>query len=201
MNATDALMNDHRVIEQVLSCLETMAAQAEATGVLDVESAAQALDFFRVFADRHHHGKEEGHLFPLLEARGLVRHGGPTGVMLHEHELGRALLADLAAAIERQSAADFLSPAREYVQLLRDHIWKEDQRLFRFADQLLGEEEDRQLMQAFEAAEQAPLGEGTRTSYLQLASQLADRFGVQRGQTPHSCGGGCSGHGLPGKNG
>ena len=29
-----------------------------------------------------------GHLFPLLEARGLVRERGPTGVMLHEHEEG-----------------------------------------------------------------------------------------------------------------
>jgi len=85
MRPTEILMQEHRVIEQVLDCLERMAQRVEAGDELDLESAKQAIDFFRNFADRCHHGKEEDCLFPLLEQKGFSREQGPTGVMLHEH--------------------------------------------------------------------------------------------------------------------
>ena len=90
MKPTEILSGEHRVIEQVLTCLERIAEQCAAEGRLDRTSAEQALEFFRNFADRCHHGKEEVHLFPALEAKGFPRDGGPTGVMLHEHDQGRA---------------------------------------------------------------------------------------------------------------
>ena len=71
MRPTEILMQEHRVIEQVLDCLETMAQRAEAGEGVDLESAKQAIDFFRNFADRCHHGKEEDCLFPLLEQKGF----------------------------------------------------------------------------------------------------------------------------------
>src|SRR5262245_60786760 len=107
MKATDILMDEHRVIEQVLNCLEKLADRCEAGETLDNTSASEALPFFRNFADRCHHGKEEGHLFPLLEARGFSRQGGPTGVMLHEHEEGRGLLTAMARAVERGTPHEF----------------------------------------------------------------------------------------------
>jgi hemerythrin-like domain-containing protein len=191
MKATDVLMTEHRVIEQVLTCLEVIADRAERSGELDSESARQALDFFRAFADRCHHGKEEGHLFPLLEARGMRRDSGPTGVMLHEHELGRKLLALMSAANDLHSGADFLPPARSYIRLLRDHIWKEDQCLFPMAGQLLSTTDDEQLMDSFESDERTEMGEGMHENYLRLADQLADRFGVTRTAPVTS---GCSHH-------
>jgi hemerythrin-like domain-containing protein len=178
MQATDVLMSEHRVIEMVLSCLEAITAQAEASGTLDAISAAQTLDFLRGFADRCHHGKEEKHLFPLLESRGMPREGGPTGVMLHEHVLGRQLLAEMAVAADRSSAMAFAVAARSYVRLLRDHIWKEDQRLFQMANHLLSEEDDARLMRAYATTEHEDMGEGTHERYLGIAKQLAERLGV-----------------------
>ena len=98
MRSTDILQNEHRVIEQVLGCLEKMAAQA-VEGKLDEPSAREALDFFQTFADGCHHHKEEDHLFPLMEAKGFPRHGGPTGVMLHEHEEGRRHVKAMRSAL------------------------------------------------------------------------------------------------------
>ena len=69
MQPTDILMQEHRVIEQVLSCLEAMAERCAAGQALDVQSAEQALDFFRTFADRCHHGKEED-LWPACRPSG-----------------------------------------------------------------------------------------------------------------------------------
>src|SRR5687768_12709137 len=128
MQATQILMDEHRVIEQVLSCLEQIAAQASRTGKLDGDAARQALEFLRDFADGCHHGKEEGYLFPLMEAHGFPRNGGPTGVMLHEHELGRRHIEAMTAALEQAEAGaqaavrQFTKNAQAYVVLLQQHI-------------------------------------------------------------------------------
>ncbi len=196
MRATDALMAEHRVIEQVLNVLEVMARQAEGSGVLDTAAACEALDFLRMFADHSHHAKEENRLFPRLEARGLPRNGGPTGVMMYEHELGRGLLGRMATAIESRSANEFAAAAREYVMLLRDHIWKEDHRLFQMAERLLTANDDDELMNGFAAVEHDHLGDGTHEAYLAMATRLADQFGVSSSpRVPTKCG--CSGHACP----
>jgi hemerythrin-like domain-containing protein len=188
MKATDILMDEHRVIEQVLNCLEKLADQYEAGEKLDRTSALEALAFFRNFADRCHHGKEEGHLFPLLEARGLARQGGPTGVMLHEHEEGRRLVAAMANAVERDAPREFARHARAYVGLLREHIRKEDHCLFSMAAGILSDSDAEALAQRFEHVETAEMGEGTHEQYLQLANELADRLDVDRAEVTPACG-------------
>jgi hemerythrin-like domain-containing protein len=188
MKATDILMDEHRVIEQVLSCLEKLADRCAAGEKLDEASALEALEFFRNFADRCHHGKEEGHLFPLLEARGFRREGGPTGVMLHEHEEGRGFVAAMAEAIERHAPRDFAQHARAYVKLLREHIHKEDQCLFPMAAGILSGADAEALAQSFGHVEQAEMGEGTHERFLQLANDLAERLGVPRVRIASACG-------------
>ena len=200
MKATEVLMNEHRIIEQVLSCLEALASQARAQGKLDGRSARQALDFFRTFADGCHHAKEERCLFPRVEARGLPRMGGPTGVMLHEHEVGRQHLQAMAAAVERAQAGEptevecFARSALDYVRLMREHIFKEDRRLFVIADHALTDQDHEALLQSFEHLEEGDMGEGTHEKYLALANELADRFHVPRAAVNggHAC---ACGHG------
>jgi len=188
MKATDILMDEHRVIEQVLNCLEKLADRYDAGEKFDSRSALEALAFFRTFADRCHHGKEEGLLFPLLEARGFQRQSGPTGVMLHEHEEGRGLVAAMARAIECDTPREFVRHARAYVRLLREHIRKEDHCLFPMAAGILSGTDAESLAQRFEHVESAEMGEGTHEHYLQLANDLADRLDVPRAQVTPACG-------------
>lgn len=184
MKPTEVLKNEHRVIEQVLDCLEAMARQAENQGKLDGPAARKALDFFRNFADRYHHGKEEQHLFPAMEAKGFARDQGPTGVMLHEHELGRHLLGELASAVDGAEAGRpeaiqrFVTHVIGYISLLREHIWKEDNRLFVMADRVLSPDEQERLLGSFEHAEDHDMEPGAHEKYLALAHELVDRFQV-----------------------
>jgi hemerythrin-like domain-containing protein len=186
MKPTEILSEEHRVIEQVLDCLEKMAQNCATEGRLDKTSAEQALDFFRNFADRCHHGKEETHLFPAMEAKGFPRQGGPTGVMLHEHEQGRVHIRGMADAIEGATAGQsegvtqFVTHARGYVSLLREHIEKEDHCLFTMANQTLTENDQQKLLEAFEHVEDEGMGLGTHEKFLTVADELADRFGVKR---------------------
>jgi hemerythrin-like domain-containing protein len=184
MNATDALKNEHRVIEQVLNCLEKMANRCLARGSLDKDSARKVIDFLENFAHRYHHGKEERCLFPLLEARGIPRDHGPIGVMIHEHEHGRQHIEGMIESLsrggqdERQSQVQFVEHARAYIRLVREHIWKEDNHLFPMAERVLTDEELSYLESSFEQAEAGEKGLGVHEKYLELADELADRFNV-----------------------
>ena len=197
MYATDALRSEHRVIEQVLSCLEKIADQCAVEGTLDTHSARQAIDFFQTFADRCHHGKEEGRLFPLLEMRGVLREHGPVGVMLYEHDQGRQHIRAMVDALdgvdrgEPRSLSQFVDHARAYGRLLRDHIWKEDNRLFPMAEQVLTDEDRQGLENSFERLEASEMGLGTHEKYLDLAHELCGRLGVPCASSEvavHACG-------------
>lgn len=199
MRATDILKSEHRVIEQMLGCLEQIAAEGHRQGRLEAEPAREAIDFFRTFADGCHHGKEESRLFPAMEARGLPRNGGPTGVMLDEHEIGRAYVRAMQSAIDAAAAGaveaveSFREHAAAYVALLREHIQKEDHCLFSMADQLLSEEDQANLLAAFDHVESHEMGHGTHERYLAIADRLADRYCVPRTEARPACGG-CCGH-------
>lgn len=192
MKATDILMNEHRVIEQVLNCLEKLAIQAERESQLDSQSAREAIAFFQNFADRCHHGKEEGHLFPMLEARGLPQQGGPTGVMLDEHEQGRFCIESMATAVERHSTTDFARHARSYIKLMRQHIQKEDKCLFPIASQILNQDEAKKLLDAFEYVEHAEMGEGVHENYVAMADVLAKRLNIPLAEVQVTCDHCCS---------
>ena len=198
MDPFETLMEEHRVIEQVLSCLEKMASQFEAKKKIDAAIATDALEFIRNFADKCHHGKEEDRLFPALEQKERFPGGcGPTEVMRAEHEHGRTLVRGMSEAIadaesSKAVAVDrFCINALRYVALLREHIHKEDHCLFPNARKSLDDHERKALSDAFEKVEHEEMGEGTHEKYLAVANSLADRYGVPRAQ---ASAGGCCHH-------
>lgn len=202
MKPSDILSREHRVIEQVLDCLEKMATQGEDSGQLDGQSIEEALDFFRNFADRCHHGKEEAHFFPAMEAKGFPRAGGPTGVMIHEHDLGRHRVAGMSEALAAARGGDalaskrFAEHARAFIVLLRGHIEKEDHCLFNLANEAFTETDQQQLLDAFTRVESEEMGHGTHEKFLQIADRLADRYGVATAHpaSPPCRGCGCGHH-------
>jgi hemerythrin-like domain-containing protein len=184
MKPTEILSGEHRVIEQVLACLEAIVGDARSSGRLDLPAANDAIAFFRNFADRCHHGKEETHLFPALEAKGFPRDGGPVGVMLYEHDQGRGHVcgmdenAEAAAAGVSASLAQFIEHAEAYVVLLREHIYKEDHILFPLVDRTLNDDDQQRLLAAFHTTEAEEMGAGTHEKFLHVAHELAGRYGV-----------------------
>jgi hemerythrin-like domain-containing protein len=193
-------MEEHRVIERVLSCLERMAELSEQGQPIDAEAANQAFDFIRTFADNCHHAKEEDLLFPLMEQKGFSRVHGPTGVMLLEHEQGRQLVRAMSDAVTKYSdgaayaAREFATAARAFVALLRQHIQKEDHCLFSMADQAFTPSEQQSLEQSFERVQREKIGLDTHYKYVSVANQLAERFGVAKVAPAASSACGCSHH-------
>jgi len=137
------------------------------------------VDFFRNFTDRCHHAKEEKLLFPMLEQRGVGKTGGPIGVMLHEHEAGRAHVRAIAEAAAKISSGDTSARAAlaealdAYAELLAAHINKEDNVLFVMADRALTDDDKIELAAAFEKVEAEEMGAGTHERYHAFAHEVA----------------------------
>jgi hemerythrin-like domain-containing protein len=162
MHPTDVLTQEHRAIEARLDQLEQTIRAIQAGGAFSRKYFEDALDFFRDQADGCHHAKEEKLLFPRMKERGVPEAGGPIGVMLAEHDEGRAYLKavreNLAAAeqgsVEGLDAA--LENASAYVEMLRAHIYKEDNILFRIAKMVLDSSDVAELERAFAEVGQIP---------------------------------------------
>jgi hemerythrin-like domain-containing protein len=143
MLATEVLKEEHRVIEKVLNALDAFTLKLERGEEVNAEVLEKSVDFIRNFADKYHHGKEEDRLFTLMTQQGFPKDSGPIAVMLQEHDLGRSFVKAMDNAIKRykngdiSSKKDIIENAREYTNLLRQHIYKEDNALYPLADKTL----------------------------------------------------------------
>lgn len=196
MRPTEILSSEHRVIERVLDCLHAMASHAREERTLDAAAAGRALEFLRTFADTCHHHKEEQVLFKMMERRGVPARVGPVAVMLSEHESGRALVRAMQTAIdafnrgEVEAALRFAQHAESYVELLGDHIQKEDQVLFPMAEAVMRDEDRAQVLRDFQHHESADLHPDLHGEMLALADALCAQHSVSarpRQAAEHAC--------------
>ena len=178
----DILMEEHRLIEQVLGSLESFAVAAEGGLAIERPLVGEFAEFFRGFADAYHHGKEEDILFQRMIERGVPTESGPLAVMLHEHTQGRARVAILRqvgqseGAVEATEGRAVLAAANEFVPLLRQHIIKEDRILYPMALRMLTGTELEQMETAFEAFGKRLDADGTEQRLRALADRLRSSF-------------------------
>ncbi|MEW6130149.1 MAG: hemerythrin domain-containing protein [Acidobacteriota bacterium] len=173
----EILSREHRIIECVLRALDGICLRIERGETIPAQPLSEIVDFIRTFADRFHHEKEEQHLFPTLEEYGVPRQGGPIGVMLYEHQLGRQLVAEMHQAAQSYAdgnagaANDFVTAARQYLELLSVHIYKEDNVLFKISGNVLSNDALNSLNKDF-AEVASRFGADAYARYEQLAKEL-----------------------------
>ncbi|MCC6352978.1 MAG: hemerythrin domain-containing protein [Verrucomicrobiae bacterium] len=142
-SATGVLRDEHQRILMVMRVLGRLLDAGERQGAWDLDAIGDCVMFFRLFADACHHGKEEDLLFPELEARGIPREGGPIGVMLYEHQMGRGFVRAMRDNLGPARGGDMgaltrlAEAGRQFIDLLTQHIHKEDHILFNMADHVI----------------------------------------------------------------
>ena len=182
MKATRELKNEHEGIEIMLRVMEAVAGRLASGEQVQTTHLDGIVDFLSIFVDKCHHGKEEEFLFPALEAKGVKREGGPIGVMLHEHEQGRGLVARLKNAVadytsgNKKAAGDIRQAADEYAALMTRHIAKENTVLFPTADNVLEKSKDIELFDAFEQLERERIGVGKHEEFHLFLDQLQNAY-------------------------
>lgn len=182
MKATQQLKDEHQGVLLALSILEEINKKLEHKEKVDPSHLEQILEFLKIFVDKCHHSKEEDVLFPEMEKAGVPKDGGPIGMMLLEHDMGRSYIKGLSKAIEKYLTGDskasqqIVKNAERYVTLLREHIEKENDILYEIADMYLLPKQQRNIPKQFDKIENEKIGEGKHEQFHQMLDDLGKQY-------------------------
>lgn len=177
MKPSEVLVHEHEIICMVLDAAEREARKIATSGAVPVEKVRSIMSFVREFADGSHHAKEEQHLFVQMQKCGMPAEHGPIAVMNHEHDLGRAYMRALGDALglvekgDASAAGAVVENILGYVNLLRSHIYKENNILFPMADNMFSPDDQAELSGAFEQVDTEAAA--LRKKYIEFAESLA----------------------------
>ena len=182
MTPTEDLINEHKAIKVMLSIMSKIAGDIKANKAFYIKDIEQIVDFLKTFADKCHHGKEEGLLFPAMEEAGIPKEGGPIGVMLIEHEQGRSHIKGMSEAFDkfkkgdRKASVKIAENSESYIAILTQHIAKEEKILFPMADKVLSKVTQDKLNEEFEKLEVERIGIGKHEEFHKLLHQLKEIY-------------------------
>lgn len=151
INALDHLMEEHQLILQVLASFNRLADELRKGRVVSRLDLADFNRFFRDFADRCHHGKEEDRLFAAMIQTGFPKDSGPIAVMLAEHAECRSHVrvlretGQLSGPLTVHEVRLIIMHVSQFVALLSAHIAREDNILYPMARSVLTDVQLRKL--------------------------------------------------------
>jgi hemerythrin-like domain-containing protein/rubredoxin len=130
-------MREHRLIERMVNIMKKKLTGVNKPEDLDPGFIDIAVDFFKTYADRCHHGKEEDILFKKLETKNLrEEHQKTMNELIKEHFYARKTVTKLKGANQMYANGDIdsldeiKSLLEELVTFYPKHIEKEDKRFF-----------------------------------------------------------------------
>jgi hemerythrin-like domain-containing protein len=176
VKAIDLLMEEHRAFEDVLTALDATARRVRDGEPVPDGTFEDLLQFCRRFTEGCHHLNEEEILFPALAAHGLTPDLTPMSALAAQHESGRAFLGELQVAWDRFKAGDDSARnqvfvlSREYVGMLREHMWIENHYYRSPAAEALTDEENERLATAVLSCARGG-GSAERRRFLDLAQR------------------------------
>lgn len=176
MELTKDLIEEHKLIKRIIDVLEKEIGMLNKGVNVKPEIFEQAADFIRNFADKFHHAKEEDILFKEMVKKGMPEKDSPIEVMLIEHEQGRNFVKGLIKATEefksgdKKAVAEIIENAKGYIDLLREHIDKEDNILYPLAERSL--DNKKELLEKFKEAETRKGGISTINKYRNIVIKL-----------------------------
>ena len=126
---TETMSADHK------RCDELFAAAESAISEGNWREGSELLESF-IAGMNHHFKMEEEVMFPAFEiATGMTM--GPTQMMRSEHEQMRELFADLETAADERDVDEVLGLCETLLMIMQQHNTKEEQMLYRMADEVL----------------------------------------------------------------
>lgn len=133
MEVTQILMKEHEIIKSVI---RDSVDKVQSSQKLTINEFNYYYDFFTQYADSLHHKKEEDIYFNWLLEKDLSLKHGPVGVMLHDHEIMRKVIREAKKFLELGNYDEFKNAYMQFCDSLYNHIYKEDNILYKIAEKL-----------------------------------------------------------------
>ena len=182
----EVMKEEHANIKRMVTVIRQICCNILEGGEVPVSDFRNITDFIKNYADHHHHGKEEAFLFPEMVSRlgktadNLVTHG-----MLVEHNLGRNYNMGLGMALNAYEASpstqlklDIVGNAFGYAYVLSEHILKENNVVYPFAEKNLPAEILDKVNEDSKKYEEETMLKGVQKHYLDMLESLEKKYGI-----------------------
>jgi len=143
------LSQEHENILKIILFLEKECGRINKENKIDIELDDRIIEFIRNYADKFHHAKEESILFEEMEKNSSELACNPIKQMLYEHDEGRKAVKGMEEAILENNPSKFISNSLIYIELLRNHIFKEDNILYPMAEESLDKKTKEKIIKRF----------------------------------------------------
>ena len=147
---TEILSKEHENILKFIDVLLKKCEIMEKKKEIDKDFFEEAINFIRNYADKFHHAKEENILFKELCKDTVEMRCNPVEQMLYEHDLGRNFVKGIEDGLKKKDISKIIKNSKGYADLLREHIYKEDNILYPMAEQSLGKAIKIKILKEFE---------------------------------------------------
>jgi len=131
------LMREHRLIERMVKIINNLQLEINEKKVTDSNYIEDVVDFFKTYADRCHHGKEEDILFKKLSTKNLKKqHQTIMNELIEEHAYARKTVNKLKETNtkyrqgNKKAIMEINDLLKELSTLYPKHIQKEDKHFF-----------------------------------------------------------------------
>jgi len=147
IDAHEILVEEHVIIQKMLECLKIFEKNLEKNS-LDLVDVI--IDFFRTYADKNHHGKEESILFSRLEKKPMNNEEKKLlEELLDEHRQGRELVSKLDELKVKKDVKQIRQVINKMISLYIQHIEKENVEFFPSAFKYFSDIEKKQILEEF----------------------------------------------------
>jgi hemerythrin-like domain-containing protein len=169
------LMTEHRLIERMVAQLKDELSRIQAIHEVNPRFIEVATDFFRVYADICHHGKEEHILFSELSEKPLSpEHRAMMEELIHEHVFARSIVKELIeynSRYERGSMEvlpNIVHTLDLIISFYPTHIEKEDKHFFLPSMEYFSQTELDNMLKAFNEFDRKLIHQLYKEKVLQL---------------------------------
>ena len=175
--STAHLRKDHDLIEKVIAAMQTTVSLLKDGKKVPESILLPTIDFAKNFTNVCHHGKEEDTLFPALGKVGIPTNMGPIRMMIMEHETTKKIAEKIEefakTYLDVGDPSNLIEGMELYIEHVKAHLWKENNRLFMMADARL-QAYGKQVEEALQKTEDIKLAElgKTRNYYEKLVENL-----------------------------
>lgn len=177
------MVAEHENIRRMLKIVREVCYRVMTKGDYDVTDFPKIIDFIRIYADKHHHGKEEDILFETMnkEIEKLAKAGAITGMYI-EHDMGRLYMLNLEKGLKAfeegddKARLDIIANAVSYTDLLDRHIEKENTAMYKFAENMLNAESKTFIDAESKKVEDLATKSGLQDKYLKRLDELEEKY-------------------------
>ncbi len=178
MNITQALISEHVLILKGLESLRIARDKIEQNQHPPKLFFQKAVSFFRNYADKYHHYKEEFLMFGFLAQKMKGQLDLEIGSLRHQHEIGRQFLTRLERSINGYeikneiAITSLLENLASFISVLSRHIHREDNLFFPMVEHELSVDERATLLKQFKIEEEKLSTKNSIENNLELLKEI-----------------------------